>query len=321
MADPRHLELLAKGARKWNGWRDTHPSVVPDLADANLSDARLFEFDLSCADLTGCQFHKANLFKCSLRSATARRANFTEADLTCVDLESADLGEALLEGSLLWKTRFRNTNLAGAIGLERCRHRGESLVDAWTLTRSGDLPSKFLKGFGLKPAETAHLENLEAKFRKYRSCFVSYSSLDQEFVVKLCADLTRRGVPHFFAPEHLPIGTRIRPRIHRAIQEHEKLLVVISRASIGSPWVEDEVEHSMERERLTGRDCVFPVRIDEALFASGDGWATTLRTQRHIGDFSRWRESDFYEKALGLLMRDLRIESNMDGVPMMLRSD
>jgi hypothetical protein len=40
-----------------------------------------------------------------------------------------------------------------------------------------------------------------------------------------------------------------------------------------------------------------------------EAWARLLRGQRHIGDFTRWKEHDAYSKALERLLRDLRVET------------
>ena len=37
--------------------------------------------------------------------------------------------------------------------------------------------------------------------------------------------------------------------------------------------------------------------------------ARLLRGQRNIGDFTRWKEHDSYQKGFERLMRDLRVES------------
>jgi hypothetical protein len=42
---------------------------------------------------------------------------------------------------------------------------------------------------------------------------------------------------------------------------------------------------------------------------TSEAWARLLRGQRNIGDFSRWKEHDNYQKSFERLMRDLRVES------------
>jgi len=51
------------------------------------------------------------------------------------------------------------------------------------------------------------------------------------------------------------------------------------------------------------------VRIDDAVMQTSEAWARLLRGQRNIGDFSRWKEHDNYQKSFERLMRDLRVES------------
>jgi hypothetical protein len=321
MADREHIAILKRGASYWKEWREQNPAIVPDLRDAELPSVRLFQFDLNHANLSGAVLRDANLFRSTLKSVTAAGADFTSADLTAVDFESADLGGARLTDCILWNTVFRNTNLAGAVGLTSCKHRGGCTLDAWTVTRSVNLPQVFLVALGFSPVERGHLLSLQQHYRQYCSCFVSYSSSDREFVLSLCQDLRHHGVPHFFAPEDLKIGARIRPEIHRAIYGHDKLLLVLSRSAVESRWVEDEVERSLEKERATGKDCIFPVRIDDAVFNCREGWATTLRNGRHIGDFEHWREPAKYAKSLTRLIKDLRIEENIASTDFRLGGD
>lgn len=38
-------------------------------------------------------------------------------------------------------------------------------------------------------------------------------------------------------------------------------------------------------------------------------WAASIRRTRHIGDFTRWKDHDAYQKAFERLLRDLKAES------------
>jgi hypothetical protein len=40
-----------------------------------------------------------------------------------------------------------------------------------------------------------------------------------------------------------------------------------------------------------------------------------IRGQRHIGDFTRWKEHDAYSKALEKLLRDLRVSEEKGASP------
>ena len=38
------------------------------------------------------------------------------------------------------------------------------------------------------------------------------------------------------------------------------------------------------------------------------GWVADIRRQRHIGDFTQWKEHDAYQQAFTRLLRDLKVE-------------
>ena len=38
-------------------------------------------------------------------------------------------------------------------------------------------------------------------------------------------------------------------------------------------------------------------------------WAADIRKQRHIGDFTCWKDHDAYQKAFARLLRDLKAEA------------
>ena len=126
------------------------------------------------------------------------------------------------------------------------------------------------------------------------SCFISYSSKDEAFAERLHADLQNKGVRCWFAPHDMRIG---------------KVLLILSEGAIASDWVEGEVTRALDEERTRKQVVLFPVRIDDAVMQTSEAWARLLRGQRNIGDFTRWKEHDSYQKSFERLMRDLRVES------------
>ena len=44
---------------------------------------------------------------------------------------------------------------------------------------------------------------------------------------------------------------------------------------------------------------LFPIRVDDAIMDTTEQWAHDIKRTRHIGDFTRWKEHDAYQKALG----------------------
>ena len=105
------------------------------------------------------------------------------------------------------------------------------------------------------------------------SCFISYSNQDDEFAQRLHADLQQKGVRCWFAPEDLKIGDKFRTRIDESIRVYDKLMVILSENSIRSPWVEEEVEAALEKERKQNKLALFPIRLDDAVMETERAWA------------------------------------------------
>ena len=308
MANPEHLQILEQGVEAWNAWRTLHRDITPDLYKADLRGADLsranFGFRLSAgafAHLAGTDLRRADLTRANLSWANLSWANLSTADLTLADLTGADLSRGVLG-----ETVFSNTNLTTVLGLETCRHRGPSPLDYRTLAQSGPLPLAFLRGCGLPDALINYLPSLLNQPFPFYSCFISYASRDHAFAERLYADLQNKGVRCWFAPEDMKIGDRLRPRIDETIHVYDKLLLVLSKTSVASQWVEQEVETALARERQQGTTILFPVRIDDTVMTLGTGWPALIRNTRNIGDFRRWKTHDVYQKAFDRLLRDLK---------------
>ena len=142
----------------------------------------------------------------------------------------------------------------------------------------------------------------------YYSCFISYSSKDTEFAKKLHNDLEDAGVECWFAPEDMGIGQRVRDALDIAVLAHHKLLLILSRRSTASDWVEQEAETAFEKERDSGEMVLFPLRLDDSVFDLKVGWAAHIQRTRNIGDFRNWQEPESYQKSLQRVLRDLTIE-------------
>lgn len=337
MANPEHIEILKQGVGVWNEWRknvlehdyDNYGNVElygADLAGANLegvnlAHARLTEANLAGANLdnatlTFAEFLGATLEGASMRKCHLTDTNFFGAYLSDADLSdsnlvgtmfvNADLEGAILTYALLGDTVFGNTNLLNARGLESCKYFMPSVIDFRTLERSGNLPLNFLRGCGLSDTSINNLPLLLNSPTQFYSCFISYSSRDKDFAERLYTDLQNQGVRCWFAPEDLKIGDKIRDRIDESIRLRDKLLLILTENSIMSDWVEHEVESALEEERQKGRTILFPIRLDDAVVESSKAWAALIRRTRHIGDFTRWKEPNSYQKAFERLLRDLK---------------
>jgi uncharacterized protein YjbI with pentapeptide repeats len=325
MANPEHLKILNQGVKEWNHWRDKNTAITPDLSEASLDSRELCDYlpetffnferlafkvrginfsesNLSNIYLSGAKLLGADLTRSNLSSANFQRAILDSADLTYSDLTNSDFSAAFLID-----TRFGNNDLCNVKGLETVSHKGPSVIGIDTLYRSGGkIPEKFLRGCGVPDEFITYMHSLTAHPIQFYSCFISYSSKDQDFANRLYVDLQNKGVRCWFAPEDLKIGDKIRDRIDESIRLRDKLLLILSEHSIASEWVEQEVESALEEERQRGRTILFPVRIDDAVMESQKAWASLIRRTRHIGDFTHWKEHDQYSKAFDRLLRDLK---------------
>jgi hypothetical protein len=212
-------------------------------------------------------------------------ASFRWTNLSGANLSGANLSGANLFQVVLYETIFINTNLTVVRGLETCHHRGPSTLDHRTLAMSWPLPLAFLRGCGLPDALINYLPALLNEPVQFYSCFISYASRDQAFAERLYADLQNKGVRCWFAPEDMKIGDRLRPRIDETIRLYDKLLLVLSKHSIASHWVAQEVETALEQESTRGATVLFPVRIDNTVMTLETGWPALLRRDRHIRVF------------------------------------
>ena len=158
---------------------------------------------------------------------------------------------------------FGDIDLSGCKNLETIKHYGPSVVDISTLQQSGTLPLAFLRGVGLPDKLIEYLPSLLGQAIQHYSCFISYSSKDQPFADRLHADLQNKGVRCWFAPHDLPIGAKTWDAIDEAIRLRDKLLLILSKASIASDWVEDEVNKAYAEERDRKTTMLFPIRIDQ----------------------------------------------------------
>jgi uncharacterized protein YjbI with pentapeptide repeats len=326
VANDEHLALLRQGSVIWNEWRKRNRVDLPHLASADLRNADLIGADLSRADLSGADLRRADLREASLSGADLSGADLREADLRWANLSGAYLsganlsraylgganlsraylGAADLSGARLFETIFADVDLTDIMGLNACEHVGPSSIDFRTLSRSRNLPLSFLRGCGLPDNLIEYLPSLQGNAIQFYSCFISYSSKDQLFAERLHADLQNKGVRCWFAPHDLPIGAKTWDAIDQAIRLRDKLLLILSKASLASDWVEDEVSKAYAEERSRKNVVLFPIRIDNAVMSTAEAWAVKLRDQRNIGDFRQWKKPAEYQKSLERLLRDLK---------------
>jgi len=262
-----------------------------------------------CAGKSTC-FIGAKLDRAEFHNASLGNTEFNGSSLKGTKFINSDLENANFENVTLKHTIFSDVDLSSVKGLDTVNHQGPSYIDVQTLIKSkGNLPEDFLRGCGLPDYFIEYNHSLfSGKAIEYYSCFISYSSVDKDFTQRIFADLQNKGIRCWFAPDSLKIGDKVRQTIDNSIRIYDKLLVVLSKNSIMSQWVEKEVETAFNEERKRGdaRTILFPIRLDNSVMETNQAWATDIRLMRHIGDFTDWKNHDSYQKAFERLISDLK---------------
>src|ERR1044072_1504949 len=309
-----------------------------DLSRANLSNAYIDHADLTDANLTGTDLSRATLTSSNL-NADFIDADFSNADLSYVTLNAADLNRANFSGAYLYDvdlghtilsgadftnarfgfTRFASNDLSEVKGLETVEHVAPSRIGVDTLYKSGGkIPETFLRGCGVPDDFIAFIPShfgVQQAIQFY-SCFISYSTRDEEFARRLYSRMRDEKLRVWFAPEDAQGGKKLYEQIESAIQLHDRLLIVLSERSLQSKWVMPELRRARKVELKENRRKLFPIRLVDYETLQAWGWfdadtgggLVTGGRQYFIPDFSNWKEHDAFEKAFERLLRDLKDE-------------
>jgi hypothetical protein len=112
----------------------------------------------------------------------------------------------------------------------------------------GEIPESFLLGCGVPDSFIAQIPALIGALQpiQFYSCFISYSTKDEEFVTRLHERMRAEKLRVWFAPEDIQGGKKLYEQVERAIQVHDRLLLVLSESSIHSEWVTTEIRNALE---------------------------------------------------------------------------
>lgn len=305
------------------------------LVGADLRIARLFRADLRSADLRNANLEQALLTEsvlrlADLRNANLRRAYMDKADLTCANLEGANLayadlrravlaGTSLtnvdLKGARIGETVFGNVDLSKAKGLDTVNHEGPSSIGIDTIYRSGGkIPESFLKDAGVPDNFITGMASLTSNSSEFYSCFISYSTKDEEFAKRLHSRLRAANIRVWFAPEDVKGGEKLDKQIERAIQIYDRLLIVLSENSLQSEWVLTEIRKARKAEVKEKRQKLFPIRLvkfesirEWQCFDADTGKDLAVEVREYfIPDFSNWKDDGTFEQSLKRLLDALK---------------
>lgn len=334
MANPDHVRRLKEGVESWNKWRGTDlltvslsgaelsgaelsgaNLVLADLVGANLRGAELAAANLSIADLAGADIAGADLTGAKLNATNLPGADLTRANLTSAHLHGAVLSTADLTTTTMWSTVLSHLDLRDVKGLEHIRHAGRSSLGIDTIYKSnGEIPDVFLRGCGVPEDMIGYIHSIRGAIQFY-SCFISYSTKNQDFAERLHNDLQAKGVRCWFAPHDVQGGRKLHEQIDEAIRLHDKLLLILSPDSMNSEWVKTEIAKARKREVRDLARVLFPVRLcsftalrDWECFDADAGKDSAREIREYyIPDFSDWKtDADSYTREFEKLLRDLQ---------------
>jgi uncharacterized protein YjbI with pentapeptide repeats len=99
-----HFEVLKRGVRAWNAWREAYPEVIPDLSGGLLPELLAPEINLTRTNLRRTIFYHADL----------ARSMFIGADLTKTIFIEACLKQCFFSGTKMVQTSFNSASLQKA---------------------------------------------------------------------------------------------------------------------------------------------------------------------------------------------------------------
>lgn len=314
-----------------------------DLSGANLSGADLRHASLRKVVFHEAVLHKANFHKAILHSASLHNAKLNGANLNYADLRKAVLHGAILSDANLSSAKFNRANLTKAhfansilgfidlsncLGLETTVHKGPSIIDGNTTQFDyKNLPEKFLAGCGLNKWQIESIKLNDPDLNETQitdivyeidrlrnispiqlfSLFISYSRKDESFVECLEQIFKDKDIRYWRDVHHMTAGP-VEKQIDRAIQINGTVLLVLSKNSVRSDWVEWEISKARELEKKLKRHVICPVTLDDSW--KDAPWSNVMMNQvkkYNILDFSKWEDKDFFQIQFGKLLKGLNI--------------
>ena len=302
--------------------------VRADLSRADLRIADIGQADLRGVDLRGADLTGANLQESSLLSATLHGADLRGADLTGSNLRGANLTDTRLDSAILTRasvgaTVFADLDLRKATGLETLRHDLPSTVGLDTLRRSfGKIPETFLRGCGLAPWEILAasyfdpalspeameaLQNQLLAARLHMSLprkriLISHAAADTPFVEELRRRLLERGI-YAWVAAHEAKG-EVRERQSKLPIHHDvTLLLVLSKSSVQSEWVEHELRLARKIENSLSEKVLCPVSLDDTWKSlAWQSRITEKAAEAPVLSFAEWTDKAAMEAAFDQLL-------------------
>jgi hypothetical protein len=231
--------------------------------------------DLSSANLNGAKLRSAFLGEADLGEADLRKSDLSWANLRSANLWGASLDGANFERATVGHTIFGGVDLSSCNGLDSVEHRAPSTlgIDSVILSK-GRIPKAFLRGVGLPEEWIDYIPSLVGEGLQFFSCFISYSSLDEPFAVRLHDALQSNGIRCWLDKKQLLPGHDISRELERGIHVYDKFLLCASKNSLTSWWVKTEIKTTLQKEQALEREKgktvskLIPLNLDGYMFTA-----------------------------------------------------
>ncbi len=292
------------------------------LDKVNLEGSTLCKAHLNVSVIGRSNLKKANLESASLLGANLYASDLTNANLTHAHLEGAVLLRCILHDTWFLEARLGNTTIVSDISdarhLSRVHHHAPSAVSWGLLLRPTrrPLPTQFLRGCGLSELEIKYTRTMASNALDYYSCFISYSTKNDKFAVKLHDSLQATGICCWLDKYEVQPGDNIYRSVNEGIRLWDKVLLCCSKESLTSWWVKDEVTKALEIERELEQERggevlkIIPLDLDGFLFSNDCKleFASTLR-KRHAAKFDGWdSDEEHFDAQLKRVVKALRAD-------------
>jgi hypothetical protein len=131
------------------------------------------------------------------------------------------------------------------------------------------------------------------------SVFISHNHEDKHFVRRLGADLAASGVRPWIDEAEINVGESLIAKVSRAIDEMDYFAVVLSPRSVGSAWVQQELEQALTTQLAARQIKVLPILLEKCEIPA------FLRGKLYA-DFSEFPR---YDESLARLLKAIGVEN------------
>lgn len=278
------------------------------LSESDCSGAYFRKTDLTQADFSDANLTKADLVECNLVNGCLARATLIGADLSGATLHGVDIREATLGWTLLGLL-----DLSQIVGLDQVNHLGPSTLGLDTALRSHDkLSREFLQGCGITEGVIQNWETLFGHPMENLSCFVRYAADDSSFAQNMFKRGQEKGVRCWLDGMPEEKSDRRNRDSPTTYETDQKTVLCLSKASLTSWWIDDELERVLAREEqlkeASGKDVrlLYPVNLDGFMFSGDWNHKREKQIAKLATDFVGWRRNkDKFDEQQSKLIQNM----------------